>query len=56
MHDPYPEVVRGHTDGSIYVESPGIDRCVLMYDELRKLSLDQQESVDLVSAIAEEFR
>lgn len=57
MADPYPEVAYVETPaGAIYVETPDTDRFVTRYDRLSKATLGAAESVELISATAEEFQ
>lgn len=56
IEKPFPEVAYAETPkGAIYVESPDTERLVQTYDELQKLALTPRESVELISAIAEEL-
>ncbi|POM27740.1 Helix-turn-helix domain protein [Actinomadura rubteroloni] len=56
MPEPFPQIAHADTpQGSIYIESPQCDRLVDVYDRLRKLSLNPADSVELISAVAEEL-
>jgi transcriptional regulator with XRE-family HTH domain len=55
MQNPYPEVACADTPkGTIYIESPDTDRFVRRYDELRKIALGPQESMEFISELARE--
>jgi transcriptional regulator with XRE-family HTH domain len=57
MPEPYPDVAYLETlAGSLYVETPGVERFAAAYDRLHRASLGPEESAELISAIAEEFR
>lgn len=56
MEEPFPEVAYGETPkGAIYVEAPETERLAQMYDRLQGLSLDPDESAELISSMAEEL-
>ncbi len=57
MPEPYPEV--GYVDtpaGAVYVETPDTDRFATMYDRLWDITLEADESAELISAAAEELQ
>jgi transcriptional regulator with XRE-family HTH domain len=57
MRDPFPEVAYAETlAGAIYVESPDTERFVRAYDGHREQALGAMESVDAISAAAEEWQ
>ncbi|MGH3390656.1 MAG: helix-turn-helix domain-containing protein [Actinomadura sp.] len=57
MPDPFPEVAYAETlAGAIYVESPDTARLARAYDGHASLALGPADSIDLISAIAEEWQ
>jgi transcriptional regulator with XRE-family HTH domain len=55
MPDPFPRITHAETpQGAVYIESPDCDRLVQVYDRLQGLTLGPQESVEFISAMAEE--
>lgn len=57
MEEPFPEIAYAETpQGAIYVESPDSQQFARTYDRLRQLSLDPDESAELISAMAEELQ
>lgn len=56
LTDPYPEVVFVESSaGALYLEPPKTERFVGKYDQLCSAALDAEQSVDRVTAIAEEL-
>jgi transcriptional regulator with XRE-family HTH domain len=56
MADPYPDVAYAETlAGAVYVETPGAERFTEAYDRIRGLTLSPYESVEMISAAAEEY-
>lgn len=57
MPEPYPNVVYVETPaGGIYVEAPHTDRFQRRYDTLQSLTLEPDESAELISAVAEDLQ
>nr|WP_026341212.1 helix-turn-helix transcriptional regulator [Actinomadura atramentaria] len=56
MPEPFPRIAHADTlQGAVYIESPQCDRLVEAYDRLHTLSLGPADSVELISAVAEEL-
>lgn len=56
MADPYPHV--GHIEtqaGAIYVEAPGVDKLVQVYDRLVEAALAPRESLAVIESVSEEL-
>jgi hypothetical protein len=56
MADPYPSVGYVETPaGAIYVEAPGVDRFIQLYDLLSKAALGTTESLAFIESVTEEL-
>lgn len=56
MPDPFPRIAHAETpQGSIYIESPDCNRMVETYHRLQELTIAPEESVQLISSLAEEL-